>query len=79
MGNVTDLRAIDCEPPSDLIQDTIDQLIELHREGRLSAVAVAMVYRDGSTGSGHSRLHSIATMIGSLARLQHRLLAAGDD
>ena len=74
-----ELREITCEPP---IGNVAERLAELQVEidaGLISAIAFAVVYRDGCTGQGHSFLHSRATMIGALARLQYRLLKEGDE
>ena len=74
-----ELRKITCEPP---IGNATERLAELQAEidaGLVSAVAFAVVYRDGCTGQGHSFLHSRATMLGALARLQYRLLKEGDE
>lgn len=68
------LREITCEPPGQGIDDMLDDLRERHAKGEISALAIAVVFRDGSTESGFSHLPSINTMIGSVARLQHKLI-----
>jgi hypothetical protein len=48
--------------------------LELAREGKLSAVALALVYRDGNTGSSYSKLGNVSAMVGALQRLQFCLM-----
>lgn len=68
------LREITCEPPNETIVPLLESLIERAKSGELSAVAVALVDREGCTGQEWSKLHSFGTMIGSVATLQHRLI-----
>lgn len=71
------LLPITCEPPGAGIEELLDQLREAHASGELSAIAVAVVYRDGSTGSLTSPTPSYATMIGALDLARHRMLMKG--
>lgn len=74
-----ELREITCEPASPDLRERIDELHEIVAAGEVSAVAYAVVYRDGSTNFAFSRLPSRATMIGAVARLQHKMLNGFDD
>lgn len=68
------LTTIDSIPVSDDIIETLENVIELARTNQISAVAIAMVYRDGSTGQRWSNLHNTSSMIGSLTILIHKLV-----
>lgn len=69
-----ELREITSEPRGANIVAMLEEMIELANKDELSSVAVAFVHRDGCTGQRWSHLPSIATMIGSVATLQHRLI-----
>jgi hypothetical protein len=70
---MAELRTIDAEPVADDVVDTLERALVKARAGELSAVAIAVVYRDGASGSSWSHMHSIPAMIGSVSRLQHKL------
>jgi hypothetical protein len=72
---VADLRVIDATPADATVIAYLEHLLDRARAGEFSAVAVAYVYRDGRTGSGHSDQHSLPTMVGSVACLQAKLIA----
>lgn len=65
------LVALDPEMPGIGIMAVIDKLIELAAEDRLSALAVATVYRDGVIESHWSFPHSPAALLGAISRLSH--------
>jgi hypothetical protein len=66
------------EPQSDAsIVETLESALAEAREGRLSSVAVAMVYRDGRTGQLWSTAPLSAMLIGAIARLMHRYNESG--
>ena len=69
-----DLHVIDPTPVDAAVVDYLEHLLARAREGRYSAIAVAFVYRDGSTGSGYSRQHSLATMVGGVEALKTKLI-----
>lgn len=75
---MVDLVAIDPEPAGTDVIATLERAMEKARAGELSSVAVAFVYRDGCTGHVWSLLPSFGTMIGSVARLLHKLNADMD-
>lgn len=68
-----DLTPLDSEPPTDDVIEKLEGLLEVAREGRISSVAIAVVYRDGTTGDSWSKAHNIGTLIGSVSVLWHRL------
>jgi hypothetical protein len=69
----SNLIAIECEPVGDNVLMILESMLEEARAGELSAVAIATVCRDGSTGSAWSFLHNNATMLGSINRLAHEI------
>lgn len=71
---MAELREITCEPAADNIVATLEAVLERAHKGELSAVAIALVNREGETGQEWSRLPSIGTMIGSVSILHHRLI-----
>lgn len=79
MKHKAQLTAIDAEPLGGEIIERLEEALEKARAGELSSVAVCVVYRDGSTGNSWSTAPSLALLIASAARLQHRLHLAADD
>jgi hypothetical protein len=69
-----ELHEILPEPPGESIVERLEEALELAREGKLSAVALALVYRDGNTGSSYSKLGNVSAMVGALQRLQFSLM-----
>lgn len=73
------LRVIDAEPlGEDVVQKLEEALVEA-RAGKLSSVAVAVVYRDGCTGTSWSNPPSIGLLLAAATRLQYRLLKIGEE
>lgn len=69
-----DIQVLDSEPPN--TEDVIAKLEEAlatAREGKISSVAIALVYRDGATGRSWSKRHSQSALIGSVGLLHHAL------
>lgn len=71
---MADLRVIDPEPVGHDAQKYLEHVAEKIAGGEVSAIAVAFVYRDGSTGSGYSTLSNTATMVGSVEALKQKLI-----
>lgn len=69
-----EIEVIDSEPPNteDVVAKLEEALAEA-REGKVSAVAIAVVYRDGSSGRSWSKRHSQTAMIGAVDLLRHAL------
>lgn len=69
-----DLVTLDSEPPNtDDVVAKLEEALAEAREGKISAVALATVYRDGSSGRSWSKRHSQTTMIGAVDLLRHAL------
>jgi hypothetical protein len=74
------LLTVHPEPP--ISPDVIERLTEICgaiQRDEISAVGVAVVYRDGSTGTAYSTTPSIGLLIAAVTRLQHRLLRIGEE
>lgn len=71
-----EVEVLDSEPPNteDVIAKLEEALAEA-REGKISSVAIATVYRDGSSGRSWSKRHSQTAMIGSVDLLRYALCA----
>lgn len=74
-----DLTVIDCEPVSPDVVATLGSLLERAHAGELSSIAVAYVLRDGNIGREWSTPPSFGTLLGSVARLLHRMNIAKDE
>ena len=71
------LEVLHCAPPAgpDAVS-ILEGALEKARAGELCGVAIAIVYRDGSTEHAHSRCDALATLIGSVSRLWLKLTLA---
>lgn len=70
------LHEISVEPAiSPTVATKLAELGELVKDDKLSSVAIALVYRDGCTGSVWSSTLNMGLLIASVTRLQHRLLS----
>jgi hypothetical protein len=71
------LLALHPEPPisSDVIEH-LTMVCDWVQDDKVSAVAIAVVHRDGATSTVWSVPPNKATLIGAVARLQHRLVAS---
>lgn len=61
--------------PNDEAIRILEETLAVARQGNVSAVALAVVYRDGSTGDAWSKPASLSTLIGAVGVLSHRLCA----
>jgi hypothetical protein len=74
-----ELCVIDAEPA--VSPDVIERLTEVCKaveDDKVSSVGIAVVYRDGSTGTCWSTPPSYGLLIAAVSRLQHRLLQVGE-
>lgn len=74
-----DLTVIDSEPDGRGIQATLKRVLAEAKAGNISAVAIAIVHRDGAVSQDWSELPSPATMIGCVSRLLHHLNQVMDE
>lgn len=68
-----ELRTLTAEPLGTGIIEILEDMLVEARKGNLSSIAVAKVFRDGTTGSEWSHLPSYGLMLGALARLSYRM------
>lgn len=69
-----EIEVLDSEPPNtDDVVAKLEEALQAAREGKISAVAIAIVYRDGSSGRSWSKRHSETAMIGAVDLLGHAL------
>jgi hypothetical protein len=73
MAEPTPLRAIDAIEHTDDVVQKLEEALQLAFDGKLSSVAISLVYRDGAMGGICSRIPSYPSQMGSVARLMHRL------
>lgn len=70
---MTDLVAIDPESVSPDLVETIEAVLEKARAGEVSSVAIAFVYRDGSTHQTWSSPPSFFTLLGAVHQMAFRM------
>ena len=70
---MADLHVIEAEPPGEDVLAKLRETLAEAEAGNLSSVAIAVVYRDGSTGSAWSSPPSAGLQLGSVTALQARL------
>lgn len=75
---MTEVRVLDAAPPNPGVVEALEDILARAKAGDLSSVAIAVVYRDGSTGDAWSEPASIGTLIGAVTILQHRLCGTLD-
>ena len=54
----------------------LEQWLAKAKAGELVGVAIAAVRYDGATSTGYSKCANVGTLIGAIARLQHRVIEA---
>ena len=70
---MTKLVAI-AAPESESAMETLEPVLKAISEGRVSALACAVVYRDGTPDWAISHLPSISTMLGTIDRMHFAIL-----
>lgn len=75
---MTELTVLEPEPAAPDVIETLEEALAEAREGRLSAVAIAVVYRDGVGGASWSALPSRMAMLGAISRLSHKINIEAD-
>lgn len=74
-----DVHALDTVPPDKDVLQKLNEAMEDAEAGKISMVALAVVYRDGSTGGSWSTIHSLGSITGSAAILLSRLTDLAKD
>jgi hypothetical protein len=77
---MADVRVIDAEPaPHPDIAERLTELCDEVAADKISSVAIAVVYRDGTTNRSWSTAPSLSLLIGAVARLQAALIRVADE
>jgi hypothetical protein len=79
MSDGPKLTAIKPEPHGQGCIALLEKALEEARAGRYSAIALAVVYRDGSPGAKWSLPFGVASLIGAVSRLAHKLNQEADE
>lgn len=74
-----ELLAIEPEDPTQVVIEKLEEVLKLARAGELSAVAIAVVYRDGRTGARWSPSPRFASVLGAVDRLAYKLNQLQDE
>lgn len=74
-----DLHVIEPEGVSPDLITTLESVLERAREGDLSSVAIAYVYRDGTIGRTWSTPPCFGALLGAVSRLAHRMNVTKDE
>jgi len=75
---MADFEVITAEPPGKDVIDLLQETLAQAERDEISSVAVAVVYRDGNTSSGWSKVPSFSALIGAIARMQAKLIREVD-
>lgn len=75
---MADLKVLDAEPLGEDVVAKLEEVLKRAHAGELSSVAIATVYRDGSTGRSWSTAPSMSLLIGSVVRLEAALIRRAD-
>ena len=68
------LRAIEPEPLAEGIMDVLEPVLEAIKEGRVSALACAVVYRDGCPDWAITFMPNVSTMLGTIDRMHAEIV-----
>lgn len=74
-----ELTVLDAQPTNESVVDMLEILLLRAHAGEISSLGAAWVLRDGRIGSTWSKLPCRGSMMGSIARLQHRVQRQTDD
>lgn len=66
-----DIVPLESEPRGEDVVAKLEEVLAEAREGKISSVAIAVVYRDGSSGRAWSTAPSLTALTGSIALLLH--------
>jgi len=75
---MADLRVIEAEPAGPGIVELLESALKDARNGALSSVAIALVYRDGTSNWNWSEAPSASTLIGCIERMKADFIRATD-
>lgn len=72
------LRVIEAEPLGENVIERLKEALEKAEAGEVSSIAIALVYRDGSSGRSWSNAPGLSALIGATARLEAALIRDAD-
>jgi hypothetical protein len=75
---MAEVREIFVEQPGEDVIATLEKALDMARNGELSSVGVAYVFRNGRGGQAWSSIPNVSLMIGSAARLLHHMNRVAD-
>lgn len=70
------LLAIDAEPLGASIIDRLDEVRAAAEAGKVSSIAIAVVYRDGNVSHCTSDMPSLSVLLGAIERMKFAILQA---
>lgn len=73
------LRVINAEPPNADVIEKLEDALRFARDGRISSVAIALVYRDGTSGQCWSAAPSLSCLIGAVERMKHGIIRFSEE
>ena len=73
------LEVIDAEPLGQDCTAKLEAALEMARNGELSSVAIAVVYRDGSPEFLWSDAPNASTLLGAIRRLETKIIQTCED
>lgn len=69
-----ELRVINAAPVGNGVVELLEHYLDRARDGEFSSAFVVFVDREGVSGSSHSEIHCISTMIGAMERAKWDLI-----
>ena len=75
---MAEVRVLDAEPVGEDVVAKLEEALEQARQGQISSVAIAVVYRSGETNRSWSKPPSLSLLIGSVAKLEAALIRRAD-
>lgn len=73
------LQVINAEPIGKTVVERLEEFLEDAKAGKLSSVAIAAVYRDGTCNHNWSEAPSVSTLLGAIVRMQADLVRSVDE
>ncbi len=73
------LSVIQPEPRADGVVELLEHLLEKARNGEISSLCTAYVYRDGYSGHQRSAVPHFSILLGAIERMKYELLKLSDE
>lgn len=75
---MAEVRELIVEQPGEDVIATLENALAMARNGELSSIGLAYVFRNGRGGQAWSSIPNVSLMIGSAARLLHHMNRVAD-